>query len=99
MKIEGFLHFNIRCSEADLPAIEKFYGDVMGLKSGPRPTFMNAGIWLYDGDEPILHVGARLKQGSFVKDTHNGTFDHIAFRTSGAVEFRKKLKRLGVEFE
>ena len=29
MKIEGFLHFNIRCSEADLPAIERFYGDVM----------------------------------------------------------------------
>ena len=99
MKIEGFLHFNIRCSEADLPAIEKFYGDVMGLKSGPRPNFMAPGMWLYDGSEPILHVGARFKQGSFVKDTHNGTFDHIAFRTSGAVEFRRKLKGLGVEFE
>ena len=99
MKIEGFLHFNIRCSEADLPAIEKFYGDVMGLKQGPRPNFMNAGMWLYDGDNPILHVGARFPQGSFVKDKHNGTFDHIAFHTSGAVEFRKKLKGLGVEFE
>ena len=99
MKIEGFLHFNIRCSEADLPAIEKFYGDVMGLKSGPRPNFNAPGMWLYDGKEPILHVGARFKKGSFVKDTHNGTFDHIAFHTSGAVEFRKKLKKLGVEFE
>ena len=59
MKIEGFLHFNIRCSEADLPAIEKFYGDVMGLKKGPRPNFVGPGIWLYDGKEPILHVGAR----------------------------------------
>jgi catechol 2,3-dioxygenase-like lactoylglutathione lyase family enzyme len=99
MKIEGFLHFNIRCSEADLPAIEKFYGDVMGLKSGFRPNFQNAGLWLYDGDDPILHVGGRFPKGSFVKDAHNGSFDHIAFRTSGAVEFRKKLKRLGVEFE
>ena len=25
--------------------------------------------------------------------------DHIAFKTSGAVEFRKRLKKLGIEFE
>jgi catechol 2,3-dioxygenase-like lactoylglutathione lyase family enzyme len=99
MKIEGFLHFNIRCSEEDLPAIERFYGDVMGLKKGFRPNFVGPGIWLYDGDEPILHVGARFPKGSLVRDTHNGSMDHIAFRTSGAVEFRKHLKRLGVEFE
>ncbi len=99
MKFEGFLHFNIRCSEADLPAIEKFYGEVIGLKKGFRPDFMFNGLWLYDGDDPILHVGARFPQGSFVKDKHNGSMDHIAFKTSGAVEFRKRLKRLGVEFE
>ncbi|MCC7485000.1 MAG: hypothetical protein IT529_08395 [Burkholderiales bacterium] len=34
MKFEGFLHVNIRCSEADLPAIEKFYGEVLGLRKG-----------------------------------------------------------------
>lgn len=99
MKYEGFLHFNIRCSEADLPAIEKFYGDVMGLKKGYRPDFMFNGIWLYTGDEPILHVGARFPKGSFVKDKHNGTLDHIAFKASGAVDFRKRLKKLGYEFE
>jgi catechol 2,3-dioxygenase-like lactoylglutathione lyase family enzyme len=99
MKYEGFLHFNIRCSEADLPGIEKFYGDVMGLKKGYRPDFMFNGIWLYAGDEPILHVGARFPKGSFVKDTHNGTMDHIAFKASGAVDFRKRLKKLGYEFE
>ena len=36
---EGFLHLNIRCSQQDLPAIEKFYGDVLGLKKGARPDF------------------------------------------------------------
>jgi extradiol dioxygenase family protein len=99
MKFNGFLHFNIRCAESDLPAIEKFYGEVIGLKKGFRPDFQNAGIWLYEGDEPILHVSARFPKGSFVKDAHNGSFDHIAFNTSGATEFRKRLKRLGVEFE
>ena len=99
MKFEGFLHLNIRCSESDLPAIEKFYGEVLGLRKGYRPDFMFNGIWLYDGDEPIVHVGARFPRGSFVKDTHNGSMDHIAWRASGAVDFRKRLKRLGIEFE
>ena len=38
---QGFLHFNIRCAEEDLPAIEKFYGDVLDLKSGARPNFID----------------------------------------------------------
>ena len=99
MKFEGFLHLNIRCSKEDLPAIEKFYGDVLGLKTGPRPDFKFGGIWLYDGDNPIIHVGARFPKGSFVKDKHSGSVDHIAFKSSGAVEFRKRLKKLAIEFE
>jgi len=82
MKFEGFLHLNIRCAQEDLPAIERFYGDVLGLKKGYRPNFMFGGIWLYDGDDPIIHVGARYPKGSFVKDGHNGSIDHIAFKAS-----------------
>ena len=99
MKFEGFLHFNIRCSEADLPTIEKFYGEVIGLKKGYRPNFVGPGAWLYDGEEPILHVSAGFPPGSLVKDTHNGSIDHIAFKTSGAAEFRRRLRRLEVEFQ
>ena len=96
---QGFLHFNIRCSEEDLPAIEKFYGDVLDLNVGPRPNFMMPGIWLYYGDDPILHVGARFPKGAQIKDKHSGSIDHIAWKASGAAEFRKRLKRLGIEFE
>ena len=99
MKFQGFLHLNIRCSDNDLPAIERFYGDVLGLKKGFRPDFRFGGIWLYDGDDPIIHVGAHYPQGSLVKDKHSGSVDHIAFKASGAVDFRKHLKQLGVEFE
>ena len=99
MKFEGFLHLNIRCSESDLPAIEKFYEEVLGLKKGYRPDFMFNGIWLYDGKDPIVHVGARFPKGSFVRDKHNGSMDHIAWRASGAVDFRKRLKKLDIEFE
>ena len=100
MQFQGFLHVNIRCSESDLHAIEKFYSEVMGLKKGARPDFMTGGIWLYDGDDPIVHVSARFPEGSIVKnEKHSGSIDHIAFRVSGAVEFRRNLKRLGVEFQ
>lgn len=99
MKFEGFLHLNIRCSENELPAIECFYGDVLGLKKGYRPDFKFGGVWLYDGDDPIVHVSARFPQGTRVKETHSGSVDHIAFKASGASDFRKQLKQLGVEFE
>jgi len=100
MKFEGFLHFNIRCSVSDLPAIEKFYGDLLGWKKGDRPQFQNPGIWLYDGDNPILHVSARFAEGSLAKsEKHTGAFDHIAFHASGAADFRKRLTKLGVGFE
>jgi extradiol dioxygenase family protein len=100
MQFQGFLHFNIRCSETDLPAIEKFYGEVIGLKKGARPDFNSPGVWLYDGDDPILHVSARFPAGAIVRnDQHNGSVDHIAFKVSGADAFRKNLNRLGVKFE
>ena len=99
MAISGFQHLNIRCAESDLPAVEKFYGEVLDLKAGPRPAFPFAGIWLYDRNDPIIHVGGRFPKGSIVQDTHNGSVDHIAFRAAGAVEFRARLKKLGVYFE
>ena len=99
MAISGFQHVNIRCAESDLPAIEKFYGEVLGLTAGPRPNFPFNGLWLYDGDDPIVHVSGRFPAGSIVVDKHNGSVDHIAFRATGAVEFRKRLKKVGVYFE
>ena len=100
MKFRGFLHLNIRCSKSDLPAIEKFYGDVLGLKKGDRPTFLADGMWLYDGKDPIVHVSARFPEGSIAKnDRHTGSVDHIAFKASGAADFRKLLKRLGIAFQ
>jgi hypothetical protein len=50
-------------------------------------------------DNPLIHVSARFPQGSIVKDKHNGSVDHIAFKASGAVKFRKHLKKLGIDFE
>lgn len=100
MKFGGFLHLNIRCSKSDMPTIEKFYGDVLGLKKGRRPAFRFDGLWLYDGEDPIVHVSARFPEGSIAKnDKHSGSVDHIAFKASGAADFRKRLRTLGIAFE
>lgn len=98
MKLEGLLHLNIRCSKADLPRIEAFYGEVVGLRKGYRPNFRNDGLWLYAGDEPLVHVGARVAEG-FLSEEHNGSVDHIAFRMKGAAEFREHVRKCGVAFE
>lgn len=98
MKLGSLQHVNIRCTLAGLPAIEKFYGEVLGLKTGYRPNFTNGGAWLYDGSHPVVHVSARFAEGS-IAHQHNGSVDHIAFNANGAVEFRERLVRLGIEFE
>jgi hypothetical protein len=98
MKIDRIHHYNIRCTESDLAPLEKFYGEVAGLKSGPRPAFNNKGVWLYLGDHPILHVSARCPPG-FLQEQHHGSVDHIAFQAHGAAEFRARLDRLHIPYE
>ena len=67
MKLKGVHHLNIRCAVSDLPAIEKFYGEVMGLKKGDRPNFPNPGIWLWHDNHPSRAreraVRRRLSEG------------------------------------
>lgn len=56
MAITGIHHFNIRVSRVELVALEKFYCEVIGLSSGPRPPFRSSGTWLYGGNTPLLHL-------------------------------------------
>jgi len=98
MKLQGFSHVNVRCSEGDLPRLEKFYAEALGLKPGNRPDFDFAGLWLYCGDEPLVHISARFPSGSFVKDAHNASIDHIAFKACGIAAFRRRLASFGIPF-
>ena len=92
-------HLNIRCSASDLARIENFYTEVVGLRRGYRPDFKNLGIWLYDGDHPLVHVSVRCPEGFLGGDNHNGSVDHIAFRAADAANFIAHLERLGLPFQ
>jgi extradiol dioxygenase family protein len=96
MVVERLHHFNIRCAPADLEAIERFYTTVAGLQRGPRPaTLRNEGLWMYLGDQPIVHVTARCAPGD-IDIEHRGSVDHIALQSRGAAEFLARLERLGI---
>src|SRR5262245_33716958 len=99
MKIDGLLHVNIRCSPNDLPVLEKFYEDALGMKSGYRPDFDRPGAWIYHEGEPLIHINADSPEGSIMKGrNHNGSVDHIAFKCMDAIQLRDRLVRHGIEF-
>lgn len=99
MQLDGLNHVNIGCTPRSLPAMERFYGEVLGLKRGYRPAFPSDGLWLYHGDRAIVHIVARFPDGWTASDAPGACIDHIAFSVTGAVDVRERLMRLGVAFE
>ena len=99
MTISFIQHVNIRCAPGDLAGIERFYAEVVGLQRGHRPpNLRNRGIWLYLGEQPLIHVTARCTEG-FVQAEHHGSVDHVAFQSHGAAAFADKLRALNITYE
>ena len=95
MSVLSLNHYNVRTT--DLEAMRRFYEEVVGLKSGPRPPFDFPGLWFYSGDGvAVLHLvgvdaSARQPGGT-------GSLDHIAFLCDGFPEARERIVRSGLRF-
>ena len=70
----------------DLEKTRRFYCDVLGLRTGPRPPFDFEGLWIYVGDVAVVHVAGQAsyeETGRLVErgaERHgSGSVDHIAF--------------------
>lgn len=98
MQIHRIQHINIRCSDGDLPTLERFYSDVVGLKRGNRPGLRNAGIWMYLGDQPVIHISVRCEPG-YIQPEHRGSIDHVAFDCSDAKSLQARLQNMNIAFE
>jgi catechol 2,3-dioxygenase-like lactoylglutathione lyase family enzyme len=86
-------HFTILTDDVD--GTVRFYGDLLGLKAGPRPNFTFPGAWLYGGDAPILHIiGGRAKS-----ELKAGVIDHMAFTGRDLASTLAALKSRGIEHE
>jgi len=93
MPVSTMNHFTLLTK--DVAATEKFYGELLGLKSGYRPPISRPGIWLYAGDYPILHVIDPVK----MPDRAHGVLDHMAFTATGLKDVVSKLKRRGLTYD
>lgn len=68
-----FDHLNLHAAAE--PALQRLFGDVMGLRSGHRPPFPFPGDWLYREDQAWLHLVNTAPSGRGVR------LGHVAFRT------------------
>jgi catechol 2,3-dioxygenase-like lactoylglutathione lyase family enzyme len=97
MTVTGLDHVNLRCRERDLPALRRFWGDVVGLKEGFRPPFDFPGIWFWQGDRAVVHIAARLPDDAPLPPA-TGIFGHVALRAEGLEETRDRLRARNVEW-
>jgi len=54
MPLKQLDHVNIRTN--NLAEMVRWYSEVLGLHSGPRPDFPFGGAWMYLGDQPVVHL-------------------------------------------
>jgi catechol 2,3-dioxygenase-like lactoylglutathione lyase family enzyme len=96
MGVSALHHLNIRTT--DVATTQKFYEDILGLYVGPRPPFPGAGIWLYSGDHPWVHV-SMAKNASGESDGQDDGFGHIAFAVDDLKAMMDKLEERGIEHD
>ena len=104
MPLERLDHYFVYAS--DLEVSRRFYNDVLGLASGPRPEFGFPGYWFYLEDRPVVHVGNDKFEGGYVYADGErtivgptGPVDHIAFRGNDIDDFLARFERMGVAFQ
>jgi catechol 2,3-dioxygenase-like lactoylglutathione lyase family enzyme len=81
---------------ADFDRTERFYCDLLGLRVGPRPAIRVPGLWLYLGDQAVLHVLPRPTQPLSLA---RPTIDHFALNADDRAGFERKLQAAGQPFE
>jgi catechol 2,3-dioxygenase-like lactoylglutathione lyase family enzyme len=84
-------HVNIRT--ANLDAVSRFYGEILGLPKGPRPPFGFPGAWHYCGDKAVVHL-IEVDKAPLGKDPK---IEHFALRSTGLGDFVAHLRKKKVE--
>ncbi|MEM9140672.1 MAG: VOC family protein [Pseudomonadota bacterium] len=84
-------HVNLRT--ANLPAMVDWYERVLGLVSGPRPSFSFPGAWLYVGDHAIVHLVGQETQPTV--DPSDLKLEHFAIEAEGLGEMLARAEADG----
>ena len=88
-------HFNIRAPKQVIEEVIEFYGEILGLITGPRPNFSSEGAWLYFEGHPYIHLTVDEEATVPGRNEH---LNHIAFHCNGLDKYLKSLKAADIEF-
>lgn len=87
-----FDHLNLHAAAE--PALQRLFGEVMGLRSGYRPPFPFPGDWLYREDQAWLHLVNAASSSQGVR------LGHVAFRTDEPAEhLLARVRAAGLDHE
>lgn len=77
---------------SDIDGIRRFFNEVVGLDTGPRPPFSVDGYWLYLDNRPVIHVTRATRPAQLGPTAPR--IDHIAFRINTHCEWGALIERL-----
>jgi catechol 2,3-dioxygenase-like lactoylglutathione lyase family enzyme len=94
MQVQGIDHATIRTPR--LEQTRAFFEQVLGLRSGPAPSFAQRVVWLYADGRDVVHlVAAEASQAPATV----GSINHFALRVADYEGALAELKAKGVPFE
>lgn len=83
-------HVNVRT--ANLNAMIDWYGDLLGMTTGPRPDFSFPGAWLYIGHDPVIHlVGVETQP----PEAEHLALEHFALSATGLSDLVARARSMG----
>lgn len=97
MAVQAIDHINLSAAGNTFAALRNFYRDALGLEPGVRPPLRSAGLWLYAGSAPIVHLVELPEQdGVAAPSAARAGLDHVAFRCADLARSIERLLRFGV---
>ncbi len=92
IQVRDLNHVNITTRDTDRAV--KFYTQVLGLKEGPNPAFASRLRWMYQGDQPLVHISEAAEDWT---GGGEAAFQHIAFRITNHDTAKQRIEELGIE--
>lgn len=93
MQLKRLDHVNVRT--ANLQAMIDWYGDILEMRTGPRPPFPFGGAWLYCDGFPIVHLVERPTAAK----GEDPKLEHFAISGEGLADFLGRLKAKKVAYQ
>lgn len=93
MQLKRLDHVNVRTT--NLAAMIDWYGDILGMTTGPRPPFPFGGAWLYRDGFPIVHLVEVAKEQKAIEPR----LEHFAISAEGLASFLAHLRSRKVAYQ